>query len=61
MFEFELEEIPQAKRATIRVNVEPPDNRGSRPVLTKSVFTSKHADGPWPGRSTINRDDDERR
>jgi hypothetical protein len=59
MFEFELEEVLHAKRATICANVEPPNNRGWRPVLAQLVFTSNRTDGPWPGRSTINRDEEE--
>jgi hypothetical protein len=61
MFEFELEEVLGAKRATICVNVEPKGNRRRRPVVAQFVFTSNRTDGPWPGRSTNNRDDDERR
>jgi hypothetical protein len=61
MFEFELEEVLHAKRATICVKVEPPGNRRWRPVIAQFVFTSNRTDGPWPGRSTIDRDGDERR
>jgi hypothetical protein len=59
MFEFELEEVLHAKRATICANVEPPNNRGRRPLLAQLVFTSNRTEGPWPGRSTINRRQDE--
>jgi hypothetical protein len=61
MFEFELEEVLHAKRATICVNIEPKGNLRRHPVVAQLVFTSNRTDGPWPGRSTINRDDDERR
>jgi hypothetical protein len=40
MFEFELEEVLHAKRATICVKVEPPGNRRWRPVIAQFVFTS---------------------
>ncbi len=59
MFEFELEEVLHAKRATVCMSVEPPVNRGWRPVVAELVFTSNRTDGPWPGRSTTNRDEDE--
>ena len=61
MFEFELDQVLEAKRATICVNVEPKGNRRRRPVVAKLVYTSDRTDGPWPGRSILNRDDDERR
>ena len=61
VYEFELDQVLEAKRATICVNVAPPGNRGWRPVVAQYVFTSDRTDGPWPGRSTNNRDDDERR
>jgi hypothetical protein len=61
MFEFLLEEVLHAKRATIRVIIEPRDQRGWAPVRAVSVLTSNSAEGPWPGQSTIRRDDDERR
>ena len=37
MFEFELEEVLHAKRATICVKVEPPGNRRRRPVVAQFV------------------------
>ena len=40
MFGFELEDILQAKRATIRVTIGPPDNRGWVPVRAVSYLTS---------------------
>ncbi len=61
MFEFLLEEVLRAKRATIRVTIGPRDQRGWAPVRALSVLTSNSAEGPWPGQSTIKRDDDERR
>ena len=61
MFDVQLEEILRAKRATIRVIIEPRDQRGWAPVRAVSVLTSNSAEGPWPGQSTIRRDDDERR
>ena len=61
MFDVQLEEILHAKRATIRVIIGPRDHRGWVPVRAVSVLTSNSAEGPWPGQSTIKRDDDERR
>ena len=60
MFEFQLEESLQAKRATICANVEAPDTRGWRPVRAQLLFTSDRTDGPWPGWPTRKDDDDER-
>ena len=61
MFGVQLEEILRAKRATIRVIIEPRDDRGWVPVRAASVLTSNSAEGPWPGQSTIRRDDDAQR
>ena len=60
MFEFMLQEVLHAKRATIRVIIEPRDQRGWVPVRALSVPTSNSAEGPWPGQSTIKRDAEER-
>jgi hypothetical protein len=60
MFEVLLEEAKQAKRATIRVKMEPPDDRGWVQAWAVSVLTSNSAEGPWPGQSAVKRDDDER-
>jgi hypothetical protein len=60
MFEYWLEEILHAKRATIRVVVEPPDERGLARVIALSVLTSKAVEGPWPD-VPAERDGDEPR
>jgi hypothetical protein len=60
MFECQLEEVLHAKRVTIRAIIEPRDQRGWVTVRALSVLTSNSAEGPWPGQSTIKRDDDER-
>jgi hypothetical protein len=59
MFECELEEVLHARRATIRVIVQPRDARGWVRVVTQSVMTSNSVEGPWPG-VPARRDDDER-
>ena len=59
MFEFELDDVLTAKRATICANVAPPGSRGRRPVSAQLVFTSYSTDGPWPGWPAKKRDDDE--
>jgi hypothetical protein len=46
MFGYDLKEILQAKRATIRVIVEPPDVRGWVTVRAVSVLTSNDLEGP---------------
>lgn len=58
MFEFQLEEVLQAKRATICANVAGPNTRGWRPVLAQDVFTSSRTNGPWPGWPASKHEDD---
>jgi len=57
--EWELEEVLHARRATIRVIVQPRDARDWVRVVTQSVMTSNSVEGPWPG-VPARRDDDER-
>jgi hypothetical protein len=59
MLASQLEEALDAKRLTIRANVGDPDHRGWRQVQLVSVMTSNSLEGPWPGQTTIERDDDE--
>ena len=58
-FASRLEGALHAKRLTIHAIVGEPDRRGWRQVQLVSVMTSNSLEGPWPGQTTIERNDDE--
>ena len=58
-FASRLDAALHAKRLTIHAIVGAPDHRGWRQVQLVSVMTSNSLEGPWPGQTTIERDDDE--